>query len=429
MLTLEENELLTKVGPGTPTGDLFRRYWHPIAATLELDENPTKEVRILGEDLVLYKDRSGKHGLIGRLCAHRRVNLAYGIPEENGLRCMYHGWMYDETGQCIEQPFEETVRPESRFKDKIKLPGYPVQDYRGLLWTYMGPDPAPLLPRWEPFEWDNTVADIGVAVLNCNWLQCQENSLDPVHLEWLHGYWGQHQTMMRREKLGKDISYVQLIPRHHQKIGFTIFDHGVVKRRVVEGGSEEDIDWTVGHPALFPNILFVGDAIKANLQYRVPIDDENTLHITFFAYRAAPGKEIPAQDEIPYFKVPLQYEDGPLIADLTNHQDFVAWITQGPVVDRGLERLGESDRGIILWRKLLKEQLQIVADGGDPMNVFRDPERNVSIELPLERWPALQQLERYQEYVALQAGEDPNFGEEVEVAMATWTGVNPADLK
>ena len=429
MLTLEENELLTKVGPGTPTGELFRRYWHPIAATLELDENPTKEVRILGEDLVLYKDRSGKYGLIGRLCAHRRVNLAYGIPEENGLRCMYHGWLYDETGQCTEQPFEETVRPESRFKDKIKLPGYPVQDYRGLLWTYMGPDPVPLLPRWEPFEWDNTVADIGVAILNCNWLQCQENSLDPVHLEWLHGYWGQHQTMMRREKLGQDISYVQLNPRHHQKIGFTIFDHGVVKRRVVEGGSEEDIDWTVGHPALFPNILFVGDAIKANLQYRVPIDDENTLHITFFAYRAAPGKDIPSQDEIPYFNVPLQYEDGPLIADLTNHQDFVAWITQGPVVDRGLERLGESDRGIILWRKLLKEQLQIVSDGGDPMNVFRDPERNVSIELPLERWPALQQLERYQEYVALQAGEDPNFGEEVEVAMATWTGVNPADLK
>ena len=125
MLSVQENELLTQVGPGTPMGELMRRYWHPIAAAAELIDRPTKAVRLLGEDLVLYKDRSGTLGLIDRFCPHRRVDLSYGIPEEHGLRCMYHGWMMDETGQCIEQPFEETVHPDGRFKEKVKVAGYP----------------------------------------------------------------------------------------------------------------------------------------------------------------------------------------------------------------------------------------------------------------------------------------------------------------
>ena len=138
MLSVSENERLTQVGPGTPTGELMRRYWHPIAAAAELIERPTKSVRILGEDLVLYKDKSGTLGLIDRFCPHRRVDLSYGIPEEHGLRCMYHGWMMDETGQCIEQPFEETVHPDGRFKEKVKIAGYPVRDTR----------PASSSPTW-----------------------------------------------------------------------------------------------------------------------------------------------------------------------------------------------------------------------------------------------------------------------------------------
>ena len=117
MLSVKENEALTQVGPGTPMGELMRRYWHPVAVTVELADKPTKEVRILGEDLVLYKDLSGNLGLIDRYCSHRRVNLSYGIPEENGLRCMYHGWLFDAQGHCIEQPFEQTVRPEGRFHE------------------------------------------------------------------------------------------------------------------------------------------------------------------------------------------------------------------------------------------------------------------------------------------------------------------------
>ena len=117
MLSKQENERLTRVGPGTPMGELMRCYWHPVGATGELECRPVKKVRILGEDLVLYKDLRGQYGLIGGRCAHRLVSLAYGVPEEDGLRCMYHGWKYDATGRCVEQPFEETVNPEARFKD------------------------------------------------------------------------------------------------------------------------------------------------------------------------------------------------------------------------------------------------------------------------------------------------------------------------
>ena len=205
MLSVKDNEAITQVGPGTPMGELMRRYWHPIAATGELDAHATKAVRLLGEDLVLYKDRSGTYGLIERLCAHRRVDLSYGIPEENGLRCMYHGWMYDESGQCIEQPFEETVHPDGRFKEKVKIQGYPVEDRFGMLWAYMGPLPAPLNPTWEPYAYENGFAAIGIAELPCNWLQCQENSLDPLHFQWLHRYFGGY--MMNRLKPAEERDY------------------------------------------------------------------------------------------------------------------------------------------------------------------------------------------------------------------------------
>ena len=124
MLTAELNEKLTRVGPGTPGGNLLRRYWYPVAAIAELNNRPTKRVRILGEDLVLFRDRSGNLGLIDERCAHRRISLYYGIPEPDGLRCPYHGWLYDGEGNCLEQPAEPVG---STFKEKIKMRAYPVQ--------------------------------------------------------------------------------------------------------------------------------------------------------------------------------------------------------------------------------------------------------------------------------------------------------------
>jgi len=154
----------------------------------------------------------------------------------------------------------------------------------------IGPPPAPLLPRWETFEWEGGWSDIGIVELPCNWLQCMENSLDPVHLEWLPGYWGVRQQQDKAVKLGlAEADSFPTVPRRHQKIGFDLFDYGLIKRRVVEGTTEDDHDWAVGHPVLFPNILFVGSVVNCTLQYRVPVDDEHTMHITWFFYRAAEG--------------------------------------------------------------------------------------------------------------------------------------------
>ena len=131
MLSREENELLTQVGPGTPMGELLRRYWYPIAAASELIEKPTKAVRVLGEDLVLYRDKQGRPGLIGPQCAHRRMSMLLGIPEEDGLRCAYHGWLYDRAGKCLEQPYEQAEDPGSTFKDRIRVLAYPVEELGG----------------------------------------------------------------------------------------------------------------------------------------------------------------------------------------------------------------------------------------------------------------------------------------------------------
>lgn len=187
MLRLEDNERLTRVGAGTPVGDLLRRYWYPIAAAPELTRHSTKFVKILGEELVLFKDRQDRLGLIDAHCAHRRANLAYGIPEDDGLRCPYHGWKYDRQGWCLEQPFEETVRPGKTFKDQIRLNHYSVEEVGGLIFAYLGPKPAPLVPRWDLLVEENSWREIGHTVTGCNWMQTVENILDPVHVEWLHG--------------------------------------------------------------------------------------------------------------------------------------------------------------------------------------------------------------------------------------------------
>ncbi len=373
MLSTRENEELTQVSAGTPMGELMRRYWHPIAAVPELDEHPTKPVRLLGEDLVLYRDKSGTLGLIDRFCPHRRVDLSYGIPEEHGLRCMYHGWMMDETGQCIEQPFEETVHPDGRFKEKVKIAGYPVETCGGLIFAYLGPAPVPLLPRWEWLVEEHAFRQVNFLELPCNWLQCQENSLDPTHLEWLHNYWGNHQ----REQSG-DADSTQRPHLRHQKIGFDVFDYGIIKKRVFNGYTEEDGDWAVGHPVLFPNIL------SNPSQFRVPIDDTHTLHVDYISRKLSPDMPAPPPEEIEVYYPPLVGEDGRHVVNYTFGQDYMAWVSQGRIAQRHREKLGESDKGIILFRKQLKEQMAIVQDGGDPMNVLRDPTTNVCIELPNE---------------------------------------------
>jgi 5,5'-dehydrodivanillate O-demethylase len=380
MLSAQENERLTRVGQGTPMGELMRRYWHPVAAGSELSEHPTKAVTILGESLVLYKDRSGRLGLIDDVCPHRRVNMVYGIPENDGLRCPYHGWKFNGSGKCIEMPAEPA---DSTFKDKVTVKAYPVEELGGLIFAYLGPKPVPLLPRWEIFVRPDAFRDIGVGMVPCNWLQIMENSLDPVHVEWLH----QHFHNYVLERLGR--SEEQGDRQHHEKIGFSVFEYGIIKRRVLEGETEDNEDWQVGHPVVFPVTLLSGSTRRSTFQIRVPIDDTHTMHWWYSCYAARPGVEATRQEGIPFYQVPVPGagENGQpewSVLDNNSGQDIAMWYTQGPIADRSLEKLGESDQGIIVYRKLLQQELEKVARGEDPMNTFRDPSKNICIELSLE---------------------------------------------
>jgi 5,5'-dehydrodivanillate O-demethylase len=186
MITAEENERLTQTGGGTPAGTFLRRYWWPVAAAADLDTEPVLPVRILGEDLTLFKDARGTIGLIGDRCAHRAISLAYGIPQDNGLRCAYHGWTYNAEGQVVDMPFEPACLP-------LRIKSYPVEVLGGLVFAYLGPpDTRSLLPRWEAFAREDLDTRISFVPLPCNWVQCMDNSVDPVHFEHLHGHYGNY---------------------------------------------------------------------------------------------------------------------------------------------------------------------------------------------------------------------------------------------
>lgn len=366
MLSEEKNRLLTRVGAGTPMGELLRRYWHPVAGIDELERSAIKPVRLMGEDLVLYKDRSGTYGLVDRHCAHRRADLAYGYVEDCGIRCNYHGWQYDERGRCIHQPFEEVADPQARLKAKVRLKAYKVEAKAGLLWAYLGPDPAPLLPDWEAFHWRNGFVQVVFAEVPCNWLQAQENSIDPVHFEWMHANWGRR------------LSGASGVAPRHLKLDFEEIEFGFVYKRISEDTDETHPLWTTGRVCLWPNGFFLGD----HFEWRVPVDDENMLSVTWSFIRVPREAEPYEQQTIPSWTSPIKDTAGRWITSHVINQDIVAWVGQGRITDRSKENLGASDRGVALIRRRLFDDLDAVAAGRDPKGLIRDPERNRSVMLP-----------------------------------------------
>jgi len=369
MLDASENELLTQVSRGTPMGELLRRYWMPMAAVSEFDSDGVKPVRLMGEDLTLYKDMSGRFGLVDRHCPHRSADMSYGFVEQCGLRCNYHGWLFDHHGRCIEQPYEDVAHPEARFRDKVRIKAYPVQAHAGLLWAYLGPPPAPLVPNWEPFTWKNGFVQIVFAEVPCNWFQCQENSVDPLHFEWMHMNWS-----VRLKDKGGPYS-----PRH-LKLAFDEFEYGIVYRRLREGMSEEDPLWKVGRVCLWPNALFTGD----HFEWRVPIDHQNTLSVTWCFNRVPKEREPYVQERIPGWRGPiLDTQTGRWISSHVMNQDFIAWIGQGTITDRAREHLGTSDAGIIMMRQRFLKDIEAIARGENPKATIRDPEVNRCISLPI----------------------------------------------
>ena len=183
MLTAEQNDELTQVAAGTPMGELLRRYWYPVVFTRALEEFPVQPARLLGEDFAVFKTPRGKYGILPEGCPHRRASLAYGVVEADGLRCPYHGWLFGIDGSCLDQPAE---REETNFRDRVRAAAGVAQELGGLVWAYIGPLPAPELPRFDVFVMDG-VRDIGWTELPCNFVQIMENAVDPHHTEWLHG--------------------------------------------------------------------------------------------------------------------------------------------------------------------------------------------------------------------------------------------------
>jgi 5,5'-dehydrodivanillate O-demethylase len=374
MLTPEQNERLTRVGPGTPCGELMRRYWIPIAPSAQLLENPVRKVRFLGEDLVLYRDRSGTLGLIGDRCLHRRVDLQFGIPDDCGLRCPYHGWLYDETGACTERPLEaDPKRAVQR-----KLPGYPVRELGGLVFAYLGPLPAPDLPRWDLYVWPNAIRQIAVMTLDCNWLQCQENTADSTHSVYLHGHYFQYQL----ERLGR---LDRLADKTHTSHGRIAMGKGVrevfaepTPTGMTKGVIYDDPDHpgaTIrreSHLVTFPFCTRTGKpgAPRSEFQLRIPIDDTHTYHLCYQVYAAPPHVPVAPQAVVPWYEPPRVDEQGRPILDYVLSQDLTAWESQGPVCDRENEVLGRTDAALVFMRRQLDEQIARVEAGLRPLNVF-----------------------------------------------------------
>jgi len=364
MLSKEENELLTRVGPGTPAGEMLRRYWWPVGFTEHVKEKgrPVR-TRLLGEDLVLFRDGNGRLGLLGLHCSHRGTSLEFGRVEDRGIRCCYHGWLYDVRGRCLEQPAEPE---DSRFKDRVQHPAYQAQEIGGFIFAYIGPEPAPLLPNYDLFLREDGEREVGAGHDYCNWLQRAENSVDQTHLVALHASEYPHLALKR------------------PVIGWERRDYGAKISMQVPGISKpKSSHW------IFPSHTRHTTARKGRkpdhaIRFRVPMDDTNTMTfwLRFYPY----GEEDRSK---PFLLKTLGFEndqagvyervDDGWWGVASHDQDRVAQESQGPIYDRTKEHLGASDQGVIMLRTMIKESIDAVRHGKDPVWVLRDSAQNETI--------------------------------------------------
>jgi 5,5'-dehydrodivanillate O-demethylase len=361
MLTREENELLTRVGPGTPGGELLRRYWHPIAVAQDLSaDNPTKFIRVLGENLVLFRDTRGNVGLIGDRCSHRNASLCYGRVEERGISCAYHGWLFDTQGNILETPPERN----DAIINSLKHLAYPVRKLVGMYWAYLGPQPAPLLPPYDLFtERTGKRTLVLHPQLDCNWFQAMENSADPDHLQILH------QEFLRREG-HQPVNSTRGFIDEVEKTEFYTNEYGLMKKRTYKDGRVDE------HPLIFPNMLRQG----YGMQIRVPMDDEHTMHFQVFFEPGSepldPQADLPLERKAPYkYPADALHPEARMTMDSVLAQDHAMWETQGPIADRTKEHLSYSDRGVSLLRKITREQIERVQQGLEPtLGLYRGSE-------------------------------------------------------
>jgi 5,5'-dehydrodivanillate O-demethylase oxygenase subunit len=366
MLTAEKNARLTQVGPGTPGGELLRRYWHAVWPSSDFtSERPKKRMTLLSEDLVFYRGEDGSYGCVAEHCTHRGCSLYYGFLEGSAIRCAYHGWKFAPDGTCLEQPFEPAG---STYKDRVRQRAYPVQELGGMLFVYMGPLPAPLLPRWDTLVRNDGKRWLQIRpTLSCNWLQAQENTADTTHTYYLHGH-----TMLLKNIPSAGADYYR---RPIHSYDFRLCEWGIEKRCFYATG--DTLEEEVRPPLIFPNILRINEGNNQFQHWRTPINDTSTRILVAWFEPNETGEDQPQPAVIPMKIMEDDIgPDGEYSLTNFNSQDRMAWETQGAVVDRTQEHLGATDAGVVMLRKLLDEQISIVEGGGEPMAVLRDPAKN-----------------------------------------------------
>lgn len=363
---------LVEVGPGTPGGELLRRYWQPFARSEEATTLP-RTVRMLGEDLVLYRDGRGRPGLLYPRCCHRGTTLLYGKVEDDGIRCCYHGWLFDAEGVCRDQPCEPD---RGRNRDRYRQPWYPVREFGGLIFTYMGPaERQPAFPRFDIFEGMTDDEELvvvdhfafgGPVQAPCNWFQTHENSMDAYHVFILH-------NAISGPQFHPDLQNWPTVDWHETAAGVAStqvrrLSDGRLLRRVTEV--------RVPNMRIIPTPTLTVLGKTNNLSWAVPIDDTTTK--VYAVVRKAKGT--PAQG------LPVYAGDRTWF-DLTEaeHQlypgDYEAQVGQGAITLHSEERLASSDRGVSMVRRQFRAQLERVAAGLDPVGVvFTDDDALVTVE-------------------------------------------------
>ncbi len=406
MISFEENQKLVQTGSGTPMGDLFRRYWLPALHGWEIPEPdcPPVRVKLLGEQLVCFRDTNGKIGLIDEFCAHRGVSLWFGRNEECGLRCPYHGWKYDVTGRCVDLPSEGDAGP---MRKRIKLKSYPCIELGGLIWAYMGP--PGLKPEPPGIEWAQVPPErrfVSKRLQECNYLQAMEGGIDSSHVSFLHS------AALQRDPLFVGSKGNEYNERDHMpEFDIVDFPGGLLigARRNAEGGRYY---WRIT-PWIMPSHTIIppraGHPLGAHVW--VPIDDQNcwAWSINYHPRRPLTEKELEAMKSgrgihvayLPGTFVPLQNKRNDYLMDRESQrsgasfsgvegiamQDASLQESMGAIQDRTRENLCPTDRGIVLARKKLLEAAQANREG-KPLPALRAEEQRVrscSLELPREQ--------------------------------------------
>ncbi|HVG52194.1 MAG TPA: aromatic ring-hydroxylating dioxygenase subunit alpha [Xanthobacteraceae bacterium] len=393
MMSAEQNERITRVGPGTPAGKLLRQYWQPAALTEELSpERPVVTVRLLGEDLVLFRDNQGRYGLLDRRCPHRGTDLAFGRCEDGGLRCVFHGWLFDVSGQCLQTPAEP---PSSRMHTQIRQKSYPAIERNGIVFAYMGEGEPPALPDFDCFVAPDRYTFAFKGLWECNWLQAQEVGVDPSHASFLHRYFededlnNTYGRPFRDASVDSDLPQSKLLREYDQpQINVVPADTGfkLITLRPMNA-TQTHVRVT---NMVFPNIVNLPMSQDMVLtQYHVPVDDHSCYWYSMFTAFQQPvdkqelrNQRLGAIDLPSYrskfnksnnygFKVSEQKHETytGMGYDINVHDQF-AVESQGPISDRTREHLGQSDRAISAYRRMLLDAIAKVENGERAPMVF-----------------------------------------------------------